>query len=58
MTYCATTASKKSDGKARFFASITESTSTLESRSVRTRACALRSIGSEMSTPQILVVRE
>ena len=58
MTYCATTASKKASLKARFFASITASVSTFSRLCERTRCCALRSIGSEISTPHTLVVRD
>ena len=58
MTYCATTASKNWSGKARCFASITASASTLASFSSRTRCCARRNIGSEISTPHIFVLGE
>src|SRR6266404_1924317 len=58
MTYCATTASKEESANARFLASITASVSTLARPSARTRLCALRSIGSEISTPHNFVVGE
>src|ERR1700737_1795476 len=55
MTYCATTASKTESANARLLASITASVSTLLRPSARTRLCALRSIGSEISTPHNFV---
>src|SRR6266446_4905949 len=54
MTYCATTASKDESAKAKLLASMTASVSTLQRPSARTRCCALRSIGSEISTPHNL----
>jgi hypothetical protein len=52
ITYCATTTSNDAFGKDRCSASITHRPSTLLSPCSATRSFALRSIGSEMSTPQ------
>ena len=58
ITYWATTTSNEASGNDRCSASITQSPSTLERPSSATRSCALRNIGSEISMPQMRLLRE